>query len=182
MFRRLLKDTSVYHLIDRVRIAPWRCSYESCLQVQYQLASLRVILGLAPTNTHSQAGSIETSYGSSLPLSKQTSSTIHIATMANAYRVPFLSAIVLFGADHDKLWDFRHAVSYPPQVIERLVPKIKGYQAAYGTPRSRAPLPVSQNHNDVHDGYQSSDALERPVAGMPRPRLVPATFCGHATT
>ncbi len=45
-------------------------------------------------------------------------------------------AIVLFGEEHEKLWDFGYETmksTMPPLVFETCVAKIKGFRDAYGT-------------------------------------------------
>ncbi|KAF8064404.1 nitroreductase [Lyophyllum atratum] len=51
------------------------------------------------------------------------------------FSVQSCRAIMLFGAEHDKLWDFgmQRIKDAPPPIFEVLEPKIKGHKAAYGT-------------------------------------------------
>ena len=52
------------------------------------------------------------------------------------FHVQSCRAIVLFGDEHDKLWDFgmqRTKETMPPQIFAQYEDKIKGFQAAYGT-------------------------------------------------
>ena len=52
------------------------------------------------------------------------------------FNVNSCRAIVLFGDEHDKLWDFgmlRTKETMPPQVFAQYEDKIKGFRAAYGT-------------------------------------------------
>lgn len=52
------------------------------------------------------------------------------------FHVQSCRAIVLFGEDHEKLWDFGYEETkkiLPPQVFENYEAKIKGFRDAYGT-------------------------------------------------
>jgi hypothetical protein len=52
------------------------------------------------------------------------------------FSVQSCRAIVLFGTDHEKLWDIGHNEMekvLPPPVFANFVDKIAGYKAAYGT-------------------------------------------------
>jgi predicted oxidoreductase (fatty acid repression mutant protein) len=52
------------------------------------------------------------------------------------FSVQSCRAIVLFGADHDKLWEFAMEASrknLPPPVFAQYESKIKGFNDAYGT-------------------------------------------------
>jgi uncharacterized protein len=52
------------------------------------------------------------------------------------FHVQSCRAIVLFGEDHEKLWDFGYEATkknMPPHIFETYVPKIQGFRDAYGT-------------------------------------------------
>jgi uncharacterized protein len=52
------------------------------------------------------------------------------------FHVQSCRAIVLFGEDHEKLWDFGYEETkkaLPPHVFENYAAKIKGFRDAYGT-------------------------------------------------
>jgi uncharacterized protein len=52
------------------------------------------------------------------------------------FHVQSCRTIILFGAEHDKLWDIAMEAcqkSLPPPVFEQYKPKIQGYRDAYGT-------------------------------------------------
>ena len=52
------------------------------------------------------------------------------------FHVQSCRAVILFGADHDKLWDFaltRAREKLSPEMLARSEPKIGEYKAAYGT-------------------------------------------------
>lgn len=52
------------------------------------------------------------------------------------FHVQSCRAIVLFGEDHEKLWDFGFAETkknMPPHIFETVIAKIQGYRDAYGT-------------------------------------------------
>jgi uncharacterized protein len=52
------------------------------------------------------------------------------------FHVQSCRAIVLFGEEHEKLWDFGYEATkktLPPQVFENYAAKIKGFRDAYGT-------------------------------------------------
>jgi hypothetical protein len=52
------------------------------------------------------------------------------------FNVSSCRAVILFGAEHDKLWDMGTEAcekSVPPPVFEQLKPKLQGYHDAYGT-------------------------------------------------
>lgn len=54
----------------------------------------------------------------------------------SAFNVNSCRAVVLFGGEHDKLWDIamkRSKETMPPQVFASLESKIKGYHDSYGT-------------------------------------------------
>lgn len=54
------------------------------------------------------------------------------------FNVSSCRAIVLFGAEHDKLWDIGMEAcqkSLPPPAFEQYKPKLQGYHDAYGTVR-----------------------------------------------
>jgi predicted oxidoreductase (fatty acid repression mutant protein) len=80
-----------------------------------------------------------------LPLSKESPiSDDRIVMIVNhaikhapsPFHVQSCRAIVLFGEEHEKLWDFgfqRTKEVMPPAVFANFEEKIKGFQAAYGT-------------------------------------------------
>jgi predicted oxidoreductase (fatty acid repression mutant protein) len=52
------------------------------------------------------------------------------------FHVQSCRAIVLFGEDHERLWDFgfhRMKETMPPHIFETYIPKIQGFHDAYGT-------------------------------------------------
>ena len=52
------------------------------------------------------------------------------------FHVQSCRAVVLFGEDHEKLWDFGYEATkktLPPQIFESYVSKIQGFRDAYGT-------------------------------------------------
>lgn len=55
----------------------------------------------------------------------------------SAFHVQSCRALVLFGADHEKLWNIAHEETkkaYPPQPFESVLgPRIKDFEGAYGT-------------------------------------------------
>jgi uncharacterized protein len=58
------------------------------------------------------------------------------------FNVQSCRAIVLFGDEHEKLWDFgmqRSKENNPPEVFQNLEGKINGYKNAYGTVNHPSP-------------------------------------------
>jgi len=91
------------------------------------------------------------------------------------FNVQSARAIVLFGEEHNKFWDFgmqRAKETYPPPFFESLQPKIKGYQDAYGTVLffddttavEKLPAPLQDLMAKYPDWYEHANGMVQFIA------------------